>query len=197
MGDDLSAEHVIDGVLEREGWPRFTIEPGDAGGPTKGGITLGSWREYSNNPSATEAELAALTEAQARAFYRRKYIEAPHFDRIVDEDLQELVVDAGVLHGTRHAAKWLQYAADVKQDGDVGDKTIAAVNAADPAELFLWVCAFRIRLFGRLAQGDPELARATRAGFILQARFVGGWNNRVADFIEHFARRIEARHRGG
>lgn len=185
---------IIDEILRREGWPQYTNLPADRGGPTKGGITLEAWREYSRNPSATADELAAITEDEARAFYLHRHVVAPRFAEIADPHLRELVVDAGVHHGPRHAAKWLQWAADVAQDGRIGPITLAAVNAADPLELELWVVAFRVRLFGRLVSQDPELARARRAGFNLQAIFAAGWNNRTAEFLEAAARRLEEAH---
>jgi len=190
-------DDIITEILQREGWPAYTNAPADRGGPTKGGITLKSWQEYAwsvGTPLPTAADLQAVTELEARAFYRQRYYYDPQFYRIEDPHLLELVVDAGVHHGPRHAAKWLQYAADVKQDGAIGDITIAAVNAADPRELYLWLVAFRLRLFGRLIGRDPELARARRAGFNLQARWAGGWNNRAADFIEALAVRLESQH---
>lgn len=189
-----SVDEIITEVLQREGWPEYSNDPSDRGGPTKGGITLASWREYTGNPAARSDQLKLVREGQARAFYQHRYIIGPKFDRINAPHLRELVVDAGVHHGTRHAAKWLQRAADVKQDGVIGDISLAAVNAADPRELYLWLIAFRIRLFGRLIGRDPELARARRAGFNLQARWAGGWNNRAADFIEAMAERLEAQH---
>ena len=189
---DFTAE-----ILRREGWPAYTNLPADRGGPSKGGITLEAWREYTERPDATAAELAEVTEDQARAFYEFRHITAPRFDEIEDVHLRELVIDAGVHHGTRHAAKWLQWAADVKQDGRIGPVTLTAVNGADPGELYLWVCSFRLRLFGRLVSSDPELRRAKAAGFNLQAEFRAGWNNRVAEFLEAYARRIEAEHYNG
>ena len=107
-------------------------------------------------------QLEAVSEEQARAFYRWRHIEQPGFGKIASEILRELVVDAGVHHGPRHAAKWLQWAADVAQDGRIGPVTLAAVNAADPLELYLWICAYRLRLFGKLVSSDPELQRAKR-----------------------------------
>ena len=189
-----SVDDIISEILRREGWPKYTNDPADKGKETKGGITLRSWREHIGNPFVTADDLKAINEHQARSFYRTRYIIRPNFDRIEDTHLQELVVDAGVHHGPRHAAKWLQWAADVKQDGKIGNITIAAVNAADPHELYLWMIAFRVRLFGRLIGRDPELARARRAGFNLQARWAGGWNNRAADFLEALAIRLEAQH---
>ncbi len=189
-----TVDEVVTEILRREGWPEYTHQAADRGGPTKGGITLRSWRQFTGNPFATDDDLKAINEAQARSFYRQQYFYGPGFDRIEDAHLRELTVDAGVHHGTRHASKWLQWSVGVKQDGIVGDITIASVNAAHPMELYLWIVAFRIRLFGRLVGRDPELRRAEKAGFNLQARWAGGWNNRAAEFIEALAERIEAQH---
>jgi len=49
-------------------------------------------------------------------------------NQIEDGRLRALVVDAGVNHGVRRAAKWLQRAAGVEEDGIVGPRTLAAVN---------------------------------------------------------------------
>ena len=183
--DDIYAK-----IMRREGWPKFTDDPADRGGPTRGGITLRAWREHIKDPLATVDDLKTISDQQARSFYRYRYGVRPSFCLIKDIHLQELVVDAGVHHGPRHAAKWLQWAAGVKQDGRVGVITINAVNAADPRALYLWIVAFRIRLFGRLIGRDPELVRARRAGYNLQARWAGGWNNRAAEFIEALAKRL-------
>lgn len=183
---------VISDILRREGWPKFTVLAADRGGPTKGGITLSAWQEFA--PGATAADLEALSELQARAFYRVRHITGPGFDRIVDPAVRELAIDAGVHHHPRHASKWLQWAAEVKQDGVLGPISLAAINAAAPGELFLWVLAFRLRLYGRLIQRDPALRVAKAAGIRLQAEFAEGWNNRAAEFLEAAARRIEAQH---
>lgn len=190
------ADSIIDEILLREGWPDYTNNPADRGGPTKGGITLRSWREYTGNPFATSEQLEDITEQQARSFYRHRHVIEPGFDHIDDPYLRELVVDAGVHHGIRRAAKWLQRAAGVTQDGVIGPNTLAAVNTTNARALYLYIVNYRLRLFGRLVGQDPELRRAEAAGFNLQARWAGGWNNRAAEFIEQLAARIhfEARH---
>jgi lysozyme family protein len=187
----MTEQEIIGEILAREGWPAFTDHPADRGGPTKGGITLASWREYSKNPAATAADVAAITEEQARDFYHFRHIEGPRFAEILDDALREIVIDAGVLHGVPQSAMWLQQGVGVKADGKIGPLTLAAVNAADPLGLFLWMAAQRARKCGRLVSSDRELARAREAGFVaLQAVNAAGWNNRVAGFLEAAARRL-------
>ena len=183
-------DEIISKVLEREG-SKYTDDPADRGGPTKFGITLRSWREHIGNPFVTGDDLKAINEHQARSFYRYRYIIRPNFDRIEDDHLQELVVDSGVHHGTRRAAKWLQRVVGVRQDGIIGDITLGAVNAADPRSLYLRIVSYRIRLFGRLVSRDPELAKARQAGFNLQAKFMSGWANRACAFLESAAQRLK------
>lgn len=190
----MSEAEIISAILAREGGDKFTDHPADRGGPTKWGITLASWRTYKGVPSLGAADVQAITEAEAREYYRHVHIVAPRFDRIIDPHLRELLVDAGVNHGPRHPTKWVQWAAEVPQDGVLGPISLAAINAAAPGELFLWVVAFRIRLYGRLTSQDPALKRAVAAGIRLQAENTAGWCNRSAEFLEAFARRLEVDH---
>lgn len=180
---------IIDEILRREGWPKFTNLPADRGGPTKGGITLETWRSLPGNELATAADLEQITEEQARSVYRQLYIIDPHFDQIDSNELRELVIDAGVNHGTRRAAKWLQAVLRLSQDGILGPITLAAVSCADPRGLFLLIIAKRARLYGRLVSSDKQLRMARDEGYELQAQFAAGWNNRIAEFIEQEAAR--------
>jgi lysozyme family protein len=179
---------IIDNIIRREGG--YVNHPADRGGPTNFGITQRAWSAYIGR-AASETEMRSITLPEAMEFYFQEYIVKPKFDKIHDPHLRELVIDAGVNHGPRHAAKWLQAAASdlaagvrLAQDGAIGPLTLSAVNHADPQELFLWVCAYRIRLYGRLVAQDRS-----------QAAFISGWNNRVAEFLEEAAERLEAAHR--
>lgn len=180
----MNNEHIIDDVLRREGWPKYTDLPADRGGPTKGGVTLGAWRDYIDDQTATAEDLQAVTEEQAREFYEFKFIVEPKFDAIQDQNLRHLLIDAGVNHHPRHPSKWLQAALGVKQDGRIGPITLEATACANPRVLYWRVLSRRVQLYGRLVSADRELKRARHAGFHLQAEFASGWNNRAASFIE-------------
>lgn len=186
----MTTFEMIAEIMRREGWPTFTDHPADKGGPTKGGITLKSWRR--RHPGATVDDLRAVTATHAHAFYWAEYVDAPGFDRVQDESLRSLLADTAVLHGGPQAVRWVQKAARVKDDGRLGPITQAAIDGAHPLALTLMVIADRVRHYGQQVQKDPELKRAREAGFHLQAEFAEGWNNRVAAFLDDAAREIEA-----
>lgn len=168
---------IITDVLKAEGWDTYTDRPNDRGGPTKWGITLKAWAEYVGH-DVTADVIKEITETQARVFYEEEYVRAPRFDQL-PEPLMSLTVDCGVNHGPRAAAKWVQRACGARQDGAIGPKTIEAVVASNLLTVYLRVCAFRIRLYGRIVRRDPT-----------QAEFAAGWNNRAAKWVLLLAERI-------
>lgn len=170
----MSIETIIDGILEREG-NVFTNDPADAGGPTKFGITQGELSAWLGHAASID-EVRNLTEDDARMIYRDQYVEACGFGGIEDAALQALVVDCGVLHGRGTAARWLQEAAGAKVDGQVGPKTLAAVNGARPLQIYLRICAARWRFMGKITQDHPQ-----------NLKWLEGWCNRGSSFIDQIA----------
>jgi len=173
---DLANLPIIDAILQEEGWPRFTDTPGDHGGPTKGGITLGLLQSL--RPGATLEDLKALTEDDARGIYEAEFITRPGFYKIVDGLLRWQVVDCGVPSGPHRATEWLRQAVGVEADGQLGPKTIAAVNAADPHRVAIRLACIRIRFFGQDVHNDPS-----------QAKWLNGWLARATGFLEREAQR--------
>lgn len=173
----MTPNETIDAILVREG-EQYTDRANDRGGPTKFGITIATLSAWLGRP-ATIDEVKALTRETARAIYHKNYITDPQFDQIMAVSLQELVIDTGVNHGPRQAAKWLQkvvisaYGAAIKADGVVGPKTLNAVNAAPPRRLFYLYLRKRIAGYADIVQNDPR-----------QLENLEGWNDRAASFIE-------------
>ncbi|CAO3440155.1 glycoside hydrolase family 108 protein [Azospirillum endophyticum] len=179
-------EAVIDTILRREGWPRYTDRPSDRGGPTKGGITLATLMSWRKRP-VTAADVVALDEAEVRTIYRARYIEEPAFAGIADDKLRALVIDSGVNHGPARAGAWLQEAVNdfagrpaLKVDGAVGPKTLAAVNGTDAVGLWRSVFASRMRFYGQIITGDARKRGRTEDDALNAA----GWLNRLAEFME-------------
>ncbi|KKL16929.1 hypothetical protein LCGC14_2490650 [marine sediment metagenome] len=181
-------DEIITDVMKAEGWDSYTNDPADRGGPTKWGITQKKWSEH-HGIEATEDDIKAITEVQARDFYEKKYVIAPRFN-LLPYMIIPLVIDSGVNSGVRCASKWVQRAVGAKQDGWIGDKSIARAMESNHVSTFLRIVSYRCKLYGRLVARDAQLKAAQDAGFKLQARFASGWNNRVMSFLERLAQNI-------
>lgn len=100
----------------------YVNDPRDPGGETKYGI---SKRSY------PAVNIAALTLDQAKAIYRTDY-----WDRLrceaLPESLRFQVFDAAVNSGPGNAARWLQAALGVAQDGNIGPATLRALSLNSP-----------------------------------------------------------------
>lgn len=166
-------EELIDYILRIEGWPTFTNDPDDRGGPTKGGITaktLGRWRGLRR--PATAAEVEALSEPEARAIYRHEYIAPWLWVDLVDGVLLRLLVDMAVLHGVPNTAKLLQRAVGAFPDGAVGPKTMAAIRRTSPRTVFSSLLAHRLEFMAADVKANPR-----------QVKYLKGWLRRCASFI--------------
>lgn len=177
----MMIDEIITDILKAEGWDKYTNHPADRGGPTKWGITLEAWGDYLGRPVSVY-NVQGITEAEARIFYRQKYIMEPKFTRIRSDFLMACVVDAAVNHGPRTATKWLQRACGAKQDGVLGPKTAEAVNDSDWVMLSIRFLSYRVRFYGTIISHDHS-----------QAVFAKGWMNRAAKWME---RLVEAAARG-
>lgn len=185
-----TAAQLIDDLIRREG-DTYSDHPADKGGPTRYGVTLATLTRHRSrlHPGAvtTAADVAALTEAEARVIYAQDFIVAPGFERIQDPALQAFLVDAGVQHGPDDAIRWLQAALGVKVDANLGPITAAKANATNLRWLFAELVAVRCSYYGRIVTRDPVLAVAKESGLRLQAENAHGWANRLAEFIRETA----------
>jgi len=175
---DLVAD-ILEDVMRAEGWDRYTDHPDDRGGPTKWGITLKAYQDLVES-EATASTIRALTESEARAFYFRFYVVEPSFDK-VHPLVMPLLVDCGVNHGTKRAAKWFQKAVGATQDGVIGPQTLAAAENITQSSIYLLICAYRFRFYGAIVTRDHS-----------QATFASGWNNRGAKFLVALADLLKA-----
>ncbi len=118
----------LDIVLRHEGG--FSNDPQDPGGATMMGITratLSAWR----GAPASEEEVRALTEEEAREIYRANYWNVLRCDQL-PAGIDLTVFDFGVNAGPGAAARLLQRAVGVRADGAIGPITVAAAHAAEP-----------------------------------------------------------------
>jgi len=152
----------------------YADHPRDPGGATRYGITsatLSSWR----GRTVTKTDVRRLTRDEAAAIYKARYWDAIRGDDL-PAGVDYCVFDAAVNSGPARAAKWLQAAARVAQDGAIGPLTIAAACALDPAGLVDDLCDVRLAFLRGLSTW-PVFGR--------------GWERRVEE-VRTIARRLAA-----
>jgi lysozyme family protein len=108
------------------------------------------------------ARVRNIPMAETQAIYRQQYWTPVGCDNIADQALAEKVFDIGVNCGTGTAAKMLQRAVNrqgwpsgIVEDGKIGPKSIAAINALDPVALLERLREEAARHYNKL--GGPDL----------------------------------------
>jgi lysozyme family protein len=164
---------IIDDVIEREGGATETNDPSDSGGRTKYGIS-----ERAHPEAWADGD---VTYWEARSIYERIYILAEHFDELAVL-LKHQVVDHGVMSGPDNAARMLQQILGVPVDGQIGRKTLEAIQNYPGGKLFgvdvpghvLLNLAFRdarILHYATLAKRRPK-----------DLKYLLGWVKRAQEF---------------
>jgi lysozyme family protein len=124
---DAALKHVL---VSEGGYVFHKLDPG---GMTNLGVTKKVWEEWVGH-EVDERTMRNLTPELVGPMYRAKYWDKIKGD-ILPTGVDYIVFDAAVNSGPGRAAKWLQACVGVEPDGDIGPKTLAAVNAFDASQL--------------------------------------------------------------
>ena len=149
-------------VLKSEGG--YTNNPKDPGGMTNLGVTKKVWEEWVGHP-VDEAAMKALGPQDVAPLYKANYWDKIKGDQLpagVDYACFDLAVNSGV----GRAAKILQKALGLNQDGVIGPATLDAVASRNPREVATEVCDLRLNFLQNLPLWDT---------------FGRGWGRRVAE----------------
>jgi lysozyme family protein len=158
-------DNVLALVLKEEGG--FSNDPRDPGGMTNLGVTKRIWEAFVGHP-VDEAAMRALTPAAVGPLYRQNYWNRVHGDEL-PAGVDYAVMDFAVNSGTSRAAKTLQRACGVADDGAIGNQTMQAVNSADPITLIDTVCDQRLAFlqalptFGTFGRGWTARVQRVKA----------------------------------
>lgn len=157
----MNFDVAFDTLLKHEGG--YSDHAADPGGKTRFGITEAVAREVGYRGDMRELPLDL-----AKRIYKDRY-----WDTVKAEQLppavRYVVFDAAVNSGPGQAAKWLQRALGVADDGVIGPKTLAAANAANPDALKMRMLGQRLRFM---------------AGLTNWPAFSRGWAIRIASLME-------------
>lgn len=161
------AEKLIPKILRWEGG--FVNDPDDAGGATNKGVTIATFRKFYGE-SATIEQLKRITDEQWLHIFKVGYWDKFKADDINDQSIANLCVDWLYNSGIA-AIKRVQKIVGVVDDGIVGPKTITAVNAREPEQLFYQIRAARIAFVETIVRNKSS-----------QRKFLQGWLNRILSF---------------
>lgn len=155
--------YVIPLILKAEGG--YVNDPSDPGGETKYGISKKSY------PSV---DIANLTVQGAQDIYKRDFWLANHLDGITDKENAHIAMDTVVNHGSGEGGKLIQRAVNaaggnIGVDGAIGPQTVAAINAAQPAQFQQSLHDIRASFYQTLVQSGKA-----------SAKFLTGWLSRIS-----------------
>ncbi|MEO6146534.1 MAG: glycosyl hydrolase 108 family protein [Sulfuriferula sp.] len=136
----------------------YSNNPADPGGETMYGVTEKVARKRGYTGAMQDLPLD-----KAKEIAKSEYWDVYHCDEF-NSHIGFQVFDAAYNGG--HPAQWLQTAAGVEADGDIGPATIAAVQAADPDKIIMRFDAYRLQYLSNL-NSWPNFGR--------------GWVRRIAN----------------
>ena len=122
-------------TLREEGG--YVDDPSDPGGATNMGITLATYRQWSDDPNLGDVQVKDLAPKTATAIYRSLYWNPLRADALpagVDLSVFDMGVNAGIWRSARLLQQALGFTGD-EVDGSIGPETLAAAGRFDPRSL--------------------------------------------------------------
>ena len=163
-------EVLVPFILSWEGG--FSCHPNDKGGATNKGVTIATWRsvgyDKDGDGDIDVDDLRKITDSDAVSrVLKPHYWDRWKADQIKSQSVANILVDWVWASGA-NGIKPVQELLGVKVDGIVGAKTLAALNARNPRQLFDEIKKEREAYIERIVKNNPT-----------QAVFKRGWLNRL------------------
>ena len=178
-------------ILKWEGG--FVNDPADAGGATNKGVTLTTWRnigyDKDGDGDIDVQDLKLLSSADVRdRVLKPHYWDRWKADLIQSQKVANILVD-WVWGSGKHGIVIPQRLLGVADDGIFGDKTLSAVNFADPDQLFDAIFQARVDFFNEITEAsireyEKKIGRKAKEAELMKytnKRFLKGWLNRLDD----------------
>lgn len=159
-------------LFEKAKLKGFANDPDDLGGATMCGVTLVTFTEYCRRkdyPRPTIVRLKAIKYKEWLEILKTMFWDKWKADQINNESIALILVD-WVWGSGKYGITIPQKAIGVTADGIVGPKTIAAVNAKDPKQLFDLIRKERLAYIERICRIRPT-----------NLKYKKGWLNRLND----------------
>lgn len=158
---------IEEGALNHDGTPKpdlgYVIDPKDAGGETKGGISKRAFPHL---------DIAALSLDDIVSLYHRYYWKNAYCHEW-STAVALYTFDAAVQHGPTNALLMLQECAGTKADGKIGPNSRHAINGCNVEYLCARYGLRRARFYARIIKKNAS-----------QVRFIEGWHNRLVHLTD-------------
>lgn len=156
-------DQALAAVLAHEGG--YVNHPRDPGGATNRGVTQSVYDDWRAKNILSKQSVRVISPAEVMAIYKRQYWDAVRGDEL-PAGVDYCVFDFAVNSGVKRAARYLQRAASVTDDGQIGPATMRAIAMLDAGELVDAICGARLAFLKSLSTFDT---------------FGRGWSSRVAE----------------
>ncbi|VEI74745.1 Predicted lysozyme (DUF847) [Mannheimia haemolytica] len=156
---------AFDRLLGHEGG--YTNDKNDKGGETNWGVTI-----HTARANGYTGSMRAMTREQAKQIYLKAFWQRYNCEKFAPEIAFQFF-DAAVNHGFGNAARMLQRAVGVADDGVIGKITLAAIERHSVADVGTLFIAERVEFFTKLDDFS---------------RYGKGWIRRMANNLRYFAK---------
>ena len=159
-------DEAFNKMMDNEGGYLLTNTPGDNGGQTYAGISRNRFPSWPGFVFVNKGETPPTQ--MVRDFYQAKLWEVVKGDYILHQKTAENIFDFAVNAGTGTSIKLAQITAGVVSDGQVGPKTLTAINAIDDDEFVTKFALAKVARYHAIVTKDRS-----------QGKFLLGWIGRV------------------
>jgi lysozyme family protein len=161
------SSNIIPFILQAEGG--YVNNSADLGGETNKGITYATWQQYFG---PTHNRFIAMSDADWQYIFVHGFWDTIMGDQIQSQSIADFMADffwGSGYYAIRHLQMVLvDLGYQLTVDGQMGPKTLAAVNDADPQTLLDALKADRSAYYNAIVESNPS-----------QAQFLQGWLNRL------------------
>lgn len=184
-----NVDKLLPYILKWEGG--FVNDPADTGGATNKGVTIATWRQVGYDKDGDGdidvADLKLLSDADVRnRVLKPAFWDRWKADNIQSQKVANILVD-WVWGSGKHGIVIPQRLLGVTADGIVGNKTLSAVNFADPDQLFDAIYKARVKFLNDItassvAAYEKRIGRKATESELMKhtnKRFLKGWLNRL------------------
>lgn len=182
-------EILLPYILRWEGG--FVNDPADSGGATNKGVTISTWKQCGYDKDGDgDIDVDDLrlinNEDVKNRILKPFYWDRWQADGIQSQKIANILVD-WVWGSGKHGIVIPQRILGVQSDGVVGNKTLSAVNFADPDQLFAAIYKARVAFLNEITQTsianyEKKIGRKATEKELLKntnKRFLKGWLNRL------------------